>query len=115
MPYEQKEADDSSHRRVLAWLAHRPPGRVLDLGCSDGRLAERLRALGHHVTGVDLIAHDGVKERVDRFVEADLDAVCRRRSTARSTWCSPADVLEHVRRPDRILDQLHDASRRAVR
>ena len=49
------------------------PGRILDLGCSDGVLAERLRDAGHHVTGVDLVAHEGVKERVDRFVEADLD------------------------------------------
>ena len=106
--YEQKIADNSSHRRILAWLSARPAGRVLDLGCSDGRLAEQLRAIGHHVTGVDLIAHDGVKERVDRFVEADLDQGLPPEINDCYDVVVAGDVLEHVRRPERILTQLKD-------
>ena len=50
-----------------------PPGDVLDLGCADGHLAGELRAAGHHVVGVDLVATDGVEDRVDELVRADLD------------------------------------------
>ena len=53
--YELKEADDSSHAPPghLAARAARP-ARILDLGCSDGALGERLGRAGHEVTGVDI-------------------------------------------------------------
>ncbi len=105
--YEQKESPGSSHATTLAWLAGRQSARVLDLGCSDGRLAERLRALGHHVTGVDVVAHEGVKERVDRFIEADLEQGVPPQVEGPFDVVLAADVLEHVRRPARILDEVH--------
>lgn len=52
--YEMKYAADSSHQQLLTWMGRRPAGRVLDLGCGDGRLDEELRQHGHHITGVDL-------------------------------------------------------------
>jgi glycosyltransferase involved in cell wall biosynthesis len=104
--YEAKQGDNSSHEKVLHWLQRRPPSRVLDLGCADGQLAERLRELGHHITGVDLIAHNGVKERVDRFVEADLDHGVPPDVGGPFDVVLAADVLEHVRAPGRILDDV---------
>ncbi|MEO6318595.1 MAG: class I SAM-dependent methyltransferase, partial [Acidimicrobiales bacterium] len=104
--YDAKHAEGSSHELLLRWLASRPKGRILDLGCSDGYLAERLRGLGHHVTGVDLVAHDGVKERVDRFVEADLDQGLPPGLDGPFDVILAADVLEHVRSPERILEQM---------
>jgi SAM-dependent methyltransferase len=101
--YDGKDADDSSHGQVLRWLARRRPGRVLDLGCSDGHLAARLRACGHQVTGVDLVAHNGVKERVDRFVEADLEHGVPPEADGSYDVVLAADVLEHVRTPEQIL------------
>jgi glycosyltransferase involved in cell wall biosynthesis len=101
--YDGKDADDSSHGQVLRWLARQRPGRVLDLGCSDGHLAARLRACGHHVTGVDLVAHNGVKERVDRFVEADLEHGVPPEADGSYDVVLAADVLEHVRTPEQIL------------
>ncbi len=38
---------------VLEWLAAQPGERILDLGCGDGQLTERLIATGAHVTGID--------------------------------------------------------------
>ena len=104
--YEGKHADQSSHELVRRWLSGRGPSRVLDLGCSDGYLAEQLRGLGHHVTGVDLVAHNGVKERVDHFVEADLEQGLPPELEGRFDVILAADVLEHVRSPERILEQV---------
>ena len=86
--YDGKQAEESSHQIVARWLRGRGPSRVLDLGCSDGSVAEQLRTAGHHVTGVDVIAHEGVKERVDWFVEADLELGLPRSSKDPSTSCS---------------------------
>jgi glycosyltransferase involved in cell wall biosynthesis len=101
--YDGKHADNSSHGQVLRWVATRRPIRILDLGCSDGHLAARLRACGHHVTGVDLVAHNGVKERVDRFVEADLEQGVPPEVDGSYDVVLAADVLEHVRTPEQIL------------
>ncbi len=105
--YEQKQGDDSSHHILKGWLGTRTAARVLDLGCSDGRFAEDLQAMGHHVTGVDLQAHDGVTDRVEHFVQADLDQGLPSDLDGPFEIVLAADVLEHVRRPDQLLQQIH--------
>lgn len=106
--YELKPDEGSSHSRLVGWLDGRPAGRLLDLGCADGFVADDLRRLGHHVTGLDVSARPGVKERVDAFVEADLDEGLPP-SVAEGTFdvVVAADVLEHVRDPERLLRDLH--------
>ena len=104
--YDAKYAADSSHEQLRHRLARRAGGRVLDLGCSDGHLAERLHHLGCHVTGVDLVAHNGVKERVDRFVQADLERGVPPEVGTSFDVVLAADVLEHVRSPHRILQDV---------
>ena len=76
----QHDAATSSSRRRTPRTAccsrgsrSRRRRRVLDVGCSDGRFAALVREPGHHVTGVDLVKHEGVGDRVDAFVEADLN------------------------------------------
>jgi glycosyltransferase involved in cell wall biosynthesis len=111
--YELKDTDglDSSHRRILGWLDGRPPSRVLDLGCSDGMLAHRIRRLGHDVTGVDIEKHDGIAERVDQFVEADLDQGLPVEAGDGFDVILGADVFEHVREPERLLAECRDRLR----
>ncbi len=106
--YDQKDGEGSSHAVLEDWLSRRSGARVLDLGCSDGRFAQRLRDLGHTVTGVDLTAHEGVEERVDTFLTADLDRGLPDELDGQYDVVLAADVLEHVRRPDQLLSQLHD-------
>jgi methionine biosynthesis protein MetW len=106
--YESKDSDASSHGRIVAWLRDRPPSRVLDLGCSDGSVAQQLRRAGHHVVGVDAVAVDGVKDRVDQFVQSDLDAGLPPEAEGPFDVIVAADVLEHVRRPEQLLDEMHD-------
>ncbi len=105
--YEAKLSPDSSHGRILGWLRDRPPSRVLDLGCADGYLAAELRKAGHHVVGVDVVAAEGIKSRVDEFVLADLDQGVPPEVTGPFDVVIAADVLEHVRQPEVILDELH--------
>ena len=89
--YALKPSPHSSHGRILAWLGGASPGSVLDVGCSDGAFGALARAEGHRVVGVDVVTHDGVAERLDGFVEADLErAACPMRSaTATSTSSRP--------------------------
>ena len=106
--YRLKESEESSHSVILRWLEQMAPARVLDLGCSSGLLAERIRVLGHRVTGVDVHALPGVTERVDRFIEADLDRglPVSIDDEGRYDVVVAADVLEHVREPERLLEEI---------
>jgi glycosyltransferase involved in cell wall biosynthesis len=107
-PYELKDVEDSSHGRLLAWLNGRP-GRILDLGCSDGALAARLRVQGHEVVGVDRHEHPGTTARLDRLILADLDHGIPDAVGDGYDMVVAADILEHVRQPEQILT---DARRR---
>jgi 2-polyprenyl-3-methyl-5-hydroxy-6-metoxy-1,4-benzoquinol methylase len=107
--YKIKESQDSSHGVILDWLRQMPASRVLDLGCSGGAFASRVRALGHHVTGVDSEELAHVRERCDAFFQTDLDHGLPADVIAGEPYdvvvC--ADVLEHLRRPEDLLAQLH--------
>jgi SAM-dependent methyltransferase len=109
--YTVKESEDSSHGVILDWLGQMPASRILDLGCSGGAFASRVRALGHHVTGVDFNELPHVRERCDAFFQADLDLGI----PDEVVGCGPfdvvicADILEHLRRPEDLLAQLSKA------
>jgi SAM-dependent methyltransferase len=106
--YAFKLSDNSSHGRVLSMMEDRPPCRVLDVGCGPGWLADELRLRGHHVTGVDLVEHPDVRRRTDRFVQADLDAGLPEEVLGGYDVILAADVLEHVREPERLIRQMTD-------
>jgi SAM-dependent methyltransferase len=55
---------------VLEWLAAQPGERILDLGCGDGQLTERIAATGATVVGVDASAEMVAAARA-RGVAAD--------------------------------------------
>lgn len=101
--YEHKHGEGTSHARLLQWMRGREQARVLDLGCSDGTLGARLRELGHEVTGVDVVDVPGARERLDRFLVADLDHGIPTDAGRDFDVVLAADVLEHVRDPARLL------------
>ncbi len=105
--YELKPSEHSSHGVLLRWLAAvRPAARVLDIGCSDGQFAALTRAQGHSVTGVDLVKHEGVADRVDQFVEADLNAGLPDVAGHDFRVVVAGDILEHVIDPQALLSDL---------
>lgn len=109
--YQLKESPDSSHGRLYALLGSRPPSKILDLGCSAGHLAERLQDLGHHVTGVDRFESPEVTERLGAFVKADLDDGIPAEVGSGFDVVLAADVVEHLREPERLLRDAQDVLR----
>lgn len=106
--YELKTSETSSHGWLLTQMGHLAPGRVLDLGCSGGVLSERMREMGHHVTGVDLAEIPGVRERTDRFVQADLNDGIPPEVGADFDVVVAADVVEHLVRPEALVGHIRD-------
>jgi len=104
--YQLKPSEDSSHGRISTLLKSRPPGRILDLGCSSGLLSERLRAMGHHVTGVDLNEIAGVEGRTDAFYRADLNEGVPSEVGTGFDMVLAADVLEHLVNPGALMRQV---------
>ena len=106
--YGYKLSENSSHGRILSMMETRPPCRVLDVGCGPGWLASELRQRGHTVVGVDLVEHPDVRRRTDQFVQADLDAGLPEEVLGGYDVILAADVLEHVRDPERLIRQMTD-------
>ena len=93
---------------VLEWLAAQPGERILDLGCGDGQLTERLAATGALVRGVDasaqmvaaarargVVAEEGNAEALPH-ADAEFDAVF---SNAALHWVRNQDaMMREVRR-----------------
>jgi glycosyltransferase involved in cell wall biosynthesis len=108
--YELKLTPHSSHGQLLSWLTERRPSRILDVGCSDGRLGELLRLAGHTVHGIDAVKLEGVEERLDSFVEADLNQGLPPEVASEFDVVVAADVLEHVADPAAMLVQLRQVA-----
>lgn len=104
--YELKLKENSSHRKLLAWIGEDRPKRILDLGCSDGRLGELMRLAGHTVIGIDSEKLDGVGHRLDGFIEADLNLGLPEEVGTDFDVIIGADVFEHLMDPASLLKDL---------
>ena len=103
-PYEEKFDEHSSHVTIPSMI-DRPGLRVLDLGCGQGHVSQRLRDAGHRVVGVDIVEFDGVRERTDEFVRADLSEGWPP-VTGVFDVVLAADVIEHLAQPEELLERI---------
>jgi 2-polyprenyl-3-methyl-5-hydroxy-6-metoxy-1,4-benzoquinol methylase len=99
--YQFKHSPYSSHRQILA--AIEPGSRVLDLGCSQGLLAEHLSAVKARVTGVDVQPASSVSTRMERYHQHDLELPLDLPEGRSFDYVVVADVIEHVRRRTELL------------
>jgi 2-polyprenyl-3-methyl-5-hydroxy-6-metoxy-1,4-benzoquinol methylase len=104
--YAYKPSENSSHGRIVEWMAARDAAKVLDLGCASGQLSRALRRQGHYVVGVDAHRAEEVEGGVDEFVQHDLERGLPPELDGQFDVILCADVLEHLRRPDELLAAL---------
>ncbi len=105
---EAFDATTGSHAAVLGMVAD--GATVLDLGCAGGSLARELSARGCRVVGVeaDVAGAAHAAEHLARLVACDLDTadLAAALDGERFHVVVAADVLEHLRDPARVLQQL---------
>lgn len=104
--YAFKEGDGSSHAVILEMLATQPRSRILDIGCSGGLLAEKMRSAGHYVVGIDAREIPGVKERTDEFYLVDLDSGLPEEIGSGYDLVIAGDVVEHLVHPGDIMREV---------
>jgi SAM-dependent methyltransferase len=68
-------------------------------------------AMGHEVIGVDFEEHKGVREKLTDFFQADLEQGLPAGIGADYDVVLCADVLEHVRAPEAVLDEARSVLR----
>ncbi|HKP97746.1 MAG TPA: bifunctional 2-polyprenyl-6-hydroxyphenol methylase/3-demethylubiquinol 3-O-methyltransferase UbiG [Fibrobacteria bacterium] len=85
------------------------PGRILDIGCGAGFLANALAAQGHRVSGVDM-SRGSLKVAASRAFPASVPAAYRIADAYRLPYRDAAfdvvtamDFLEHVTAPERVI------------
>jgi glycosyltransferase involved in cell wall biosynthesis len=107
--YPIKTSRHSSHDYVRNMVGANHT--VLDLGCGEGAVAMDLQKNGNRITGVDLLPHAPYSKALDAYYCADLDAgiqdVIERLGGKRFDRVLLLDVLEHLRRPERLLCDCH--------
>jgi SAM-dependent methyltransferase len=94
------------HRLLLGMLPRQ--GRILDLGCSGGYLAERLTARGAQVSGIELDprAAERARAHCDQVLVGDVETLALPFEPATFDAIACGDVIEHLRRPQDMLARL---------
>jgi glycosyltransferase involved in cell wall biosynthesis len=107
--YPIKESAHSSHRYFLEETGANQ--EVLEVGCGEGFFAAKLAERGNRVSGVDALPAPRHREAFSEYVCADLArgfgpalAPLRKR---RYDKILLMDVLEHLERPETLLNQCH--------
>jgi 2-polyprenyl-3-methyl-5-hydroxy-6-metoxy-1,4-benzoquinol methylase len=100
-PYTLKASETGSHMQIVG--AIRPGSRVVDLGCSQGLLAQPLLAKGVRVIGVDEGPGEGVATALEAYYQRDLEEPLDLPVGRAFDYVVVADVIEHIRNRANLL------------
>jgi len=108
--YPIKQSKYSSHYYVRLMTGS---GReILDVGCGEGFLAAELKKHSNRVTGIDSLPEVGRDSVLEQYFSTDLDQgiapVIEQLGGKRFDRVLLLDVLEHLKRPERLLGQCHE-------
>ena len=92
---------------VLEWLAAQPGERILDLGCGDGQLTQRIASTGANVVGVDASPQMAAAARLRGiFVkEANAESLPFQAAAFDAVFSNAA--LHWVRNQDAMMAEVH--------
>ena len=105
--YTFKKNRFSSHQQILNLLSSRQQKkfieRILDVGCGSGEFAAKLSGAGYKITGVDIYDSPNARNNCNEFIVANVEHDLNVIKDRRFDCIIFADVLEHVRNPEKIL------------
>jgi 2-polyprenyl-3-methyl-5-hydroxy-6-metoxy-1,4-benzoquinol methylase len=102
--YRFKESPYSSHSLILENV---PPGsEVLDVGCGRGLLAKALARRRVRIVGVDALPEDLIQPEVAEYHQLDLERHEELHLKRQFDRIILADVIEHLRNEEGILQHL---------
>ena len=103
--YEQHCAPGSSHEILKRWIQQENPSNILDIGCGQATFSSQLRQNTTKVIGIDYIDEKNRAE-LDGFYLYDFDSDLKDFPNVNNfDVVILADVLEHIRSPDSLLNQ----------
>lgn len=112
--YPIKHSKSSSHYYARQMVGANQD--VLDIGAGEGFFAAELAQNGNRITGIDNRLRPVETDRFDQYFTADLeegiDPVIQKLDGRRFDRVLLLDVLEHLRRPEQILQQSHEVLKR---
>jgi glycosyltransferase involved in cell wall biosynthesis len=101
--YRSKFHFESAHRLALQRV--RPGSAVADVGCAGGYVAQALKAKHCQVTGIDQFPPEQAAIFA-KFIQCDLDRGDFPVDAGKFDYILLLDIVEHLRSPERLLDQL---------
>jgi 2-polyprenyl-3-methyl-5-hydroxy-6-metoxy-1,4-benzoquinol methylase len=114
VPYPIKQSKHSSHYYARKMVGANQD--VLDVGCGEGFFAGQLIQDGNRVTGIDNRALPSENSVFEQYCAADLDSgmapAIEELHGKRFDRVLLLDVLEHLRRPERVLEECHSVLKR---
>lgn len=105
-PYSYRAEKWHPHNKILRLVGSNK--KVLDVGCAEGYLAEKLKTNGCHVVGIEVKAGRAARAKLhcDSVLIGDVEKVPK--SSFPEGFFDVivyADVLEHTTRPDLVLQR----------
>ena len=105
--YTRKNSPYSSHERILSLI--KGPGKVLDLGSSNGLLAQSLKEKGVETVCVDMEDPDKISPEIETYHQVNLenlDELKQLNLQREFDVIILADVVEHVRNAEQLLNHV---------